>query len=443
MTYIFLIIIVSILLIISYFLNKKEILSPSIIFLSSYLLSIIFAFIGTKSWNTVHELNSKLIIIYFIGMVSFLIGEFYARRIVLKKKKTLEKKEIQKIDISTGKIIVICLFIIVGIMYIIYDLKKVCLSNGLNTSNISLMIKFYREGSSLFTSSSTSTMSLNFISNQIIKVINVLCVLFMYVYFNNLIIKSKNNTKYLFPIILCFLGSVFTSGRSSMLKFIVSGLMIFFVLMYVKNSDKKNFILKFNKKIFSILAKTAIIILPIFYLLLPLYGRTTTVNMIDYLTFYFGCPTPSFSIFLDHQLPVTEFFGEETFTNIYSLLNKIHVLKYDRAQYLEFIWDFGMGSNVYSSFRRPYVDFGIFGVAVIHFLFGFVFEKMYKKYKTNRSIFFTVFYSYYASHLFDSMRDNAFSAIFLSVNTLIYIILFKIFINFVFFKEFNIDKEKN
>ena len=85
MTYIYLIIILSILLLYVY-INEKDIFSPIFLSLLALLGAFTLAFIGTFTWNTQKEMSMQLVLIFLIGILSFTIGAQIAQKMSLKKK---------------------------------------------------------------------------------------------------------------------------------------------------------------------------------------------------------------------------------------------------------------------------------------------------------------------------------------------------------------------
>ena len=69
-----------ILAIISFFVNQKDVLSPSFISCVAYMLCDICAIIGKLSWNNI-VISWKVIGIMMIGLLAFICAEFIVRKI--------------------------------------------------------------------------------------------------------------------------------------------------------------------------------------------------------------------------------------------------------------------------------------------------------------------------------------------------------------------------
>ena len=241
---------------------------------------------------------------------------------------------------------------------LINDLKNICISFSYPATNLTDLVSFYRNNSSLFSSNSVS---FGFITLQLIKVCNVLSVIYIFIIINNLVRKDRlrNNMKYFICVALCVFISFLQSGRGAILKFIVSSIIIYGLILGKNstsvNKDNKNS--KLIKKIFLAL----IIVLPLFYFVAPLFGRNVHSSFFDYISSYFGCPIPSFNYHFNFLNDIrTDFFGEHIFYNFYYTLDKLNIIDFVGTRSLRFINVGSMWSNVYTGFYRSYIDFGLY-----------------------------------------------------------------------------------
>ena len=154
MTYIYLIVILSILLLYVY-LNEKDIFSPLFLSLLTFLGGLALALVGTFTWNTQKEMSIQLVLIFLIAILSFTIGAQIAQRISNKKKisKNIRNKEIK---IEKWKIIVSSIFIVTTIVLMIVEIKRICHYFGYNSNNISSLLSYYRSKSILYSNEISS-----------------------------------------------------------------------------------------------------------------------------------------------------------------------------------------------------------------------------------------------------------------------------------------------
>ena len=399
MTYIYLIIILSILLLYVY-INEKDIFSPIFLSLLALLGAFTLAFIGTFTWNTQKEMSMQLVLIFLIGILSFTIGAQIAQKMSIKKKlnKNIKNKEIK---IDKWKVIMSSIFIISTIVLMILEIKRICSYFGYSSNNISKLLSYYRSKSILYSNEiSTKTADINFIIKQMHKTSVVIGVLFIYAFCNNFFMNKKNYYLVL-PIVLSMIESLLTSGRSLFMKLIIIFLLCF---LYFKIKKDK----QINKKTIIYGAISIISILLIFYIMLPLLGRSTNISFIKYITFYFSCGIPSFDLFLTKIPEHAGYIGEETFTGLYLLLNKFHIVSFTRVS--SYGWETigGMHSNIYTSLKAYYYDFGYIGVCILQLLFGFLSTIYYNFSKSNKNIIFLVIYFYYIYIFIEQIRAEQF-----------------------------------
>jgi len=125
-----------------------------------------------------------------------------------------------------------------------------------------------------------------------------------------------------------------------------------------------------------------LIILIGFCLILPLSGRKLNTNIISYLSYYFGISLPSLDMYLDNEIAKPEFFGEETLRGIQTVLYKLNISDYIQPvskEWLTFETKDNQiyHSNIFTSAKRYYHDFGWAGIIGCQMIFGFVFSYLY------------------------------------------------------------------
>ena len=399
MTYLLLIIVISILLICLY-LDERDFFSPLFLSLTAFDMAFVFAFVGTLSWNNQFKISSELVLIFIVGILAFTLGSILAKNIYDDKikKKTMRNK---KITVENWKIVIASTFIIITIVLMILEIKKVCAYFGFHSNNISDLLSYYRSKGVLYSNEiSRNTVDINFIVKQMHKTCLVIGVLFIYAFCNNNQFK-KNNYYYLIPVGFSMIESLLTSGRSLFMRLI---LISFFCYLYFKLKKLKKLDLK------TILYGGGVIIgvLVLFYVMLPLLGRNTNVGFIKYITFYFSCGIPSFNIFLLDVPEHVGYLGEETFTGLYLLLNKFNIVDFTRIANYSWVSIGGMNSNIYTSLKAYYFDFGSLGVMLLQFIFGFVSTFYYNYSKNSKKTILFVIYFYFIYIFIEQIRAEQF-----------------------------------
>lgn len=441
MTYGILLILLLILLIISFFKFEKDILSPTFISCAVYSFSVLLAILGLGSWNYVEKLQIKVIFIIFLGIFAFFIGEILARKFFNKKEKLICTKNGKKNnsiknktlnpEIKVNKLIylITIIFIFATGFLLISEIKKICNFYDFNSNSIPKMLAFYRTKIGLFsTDLIKDNIGINFIVKQMKKTCDVLCVIWMYIFFYNHInkVSLKKNFLNIFPILLCMLCTLLTSGRSLLMHMIVSAVMMFLILYFLEKKQINNY------KILRNVVICAILSLGLFYIILPLTGRNTKANGFDYITFYLGTPIPSFNVSIDNK-DAEQLIGEDTFNGIYYSLNKLGIIEYVKPSTHEWTKFEGFSSNVYTSIRSYYFDFGIIGVLLCQFVFGFFVSLLYLRIKNKKEPLLIIIYSYYGYVLIDQIRDEQFYNL-LSTSTIAYLLII-IVLYFIYLKH--------
>lgn len=431
MTYVLFIILLFVLLVCVY-LKEKDIFSPLFLSLIAFLVSFIFAFIGTFSWNTQSELSYTIIGIFIIGIFGFIIGSIIAKKYYLKKNCSINKSsKIKKIKIERWKIILSCIFIIATIILMILEIKRICSFFGYDSNNLANLLSYYRSKTILYSNEiSSKTTDINFVIRQMHKTTVIIGVLFIYAFCNNFF-QSKKDYRLILPVILSMCESLLTSGRSLFMR-----LVLIFILCFLYFKVKRDG--KINIKTIFTCVISIIVVLIVFYIMLPLLGRNNDISFVRYITFYFSCGIPSFDLFLANLPEHIGYIGEETFTGIYVLLNKMHILEFARIS--SYGWETigGMHSNVYTALKAYYFDFGFFGVGILQILFGFLSTLFYNYAKKSKNIIFMIIFFYYIYIFFEQIRAEQFYAL-ISSTTLshLLIIFFMYYFLYIYNKKDN------
>ncbi len=402
-------------------LYNDDYLSPSFLYNISILLSLICAFLGLLFWNDVKVLTLKATIIVVVSILFFNMGEFVCRKYLDKNYKIKSfKNEIKNIPLWKSLIQLVFVFLV--FILVLFEVHRIASIVGYN-GGIFNMIKTYRSTSILFsTEYIKSGIHINFIVAQLQKVSEVICYVNIYLLscsmYKKELFKTKNSIVYFSNILICILMSLLIGSRMQVIVYV-----LFFSILCVLHAHKKNT----YKNILKIYWKYLIIFLvsgaAMFYLVLPLLGRNTKANIIEYTTFYFGAPIPSLQKYLDSLEEKPKLFGEETFRGIQNVAYKLHLSNY--IQPITTKWtsfytknNVKMQSNIYTSSKRYYHDFGYLGVVILQFINGFIFSLLYiimNKKKTNLSIIFYVMYLYM---VIDQVRDEYLFSTFVHINTI-------------------------
>ncbi len=433
MNYLFLLSIILLLTIISYFKFKKDILSPFFITCCVYLLSILCAIVGLFYWNDVLNLHFNTFFAIILGLTSFLIGELLARYIYKNETIITNNSSIfSRIrKISMKKVLFLIFLLIICIIYIIFQIKKVCALYGFS-SNFSDMLYFYRKTNNLLAGGNYQvTYDINFLAKQCLKFCYVVCIFFELLFVNSLLNKEIKRKKiiYFFGMILSLLASLLSTGRSIFMHLIIAFLFIFIVLYRKKYTDKKSF-----KKMIKYIFLMGITSICLLFALMPLLGRETKGNMIDSISFALGAHIPSFDKKINDKLNYesTIYYSKTvTFNNFYLFLYKNNLIS--NFNQSNAVWySFGdYSSNTYTSLSSYYNDYGFFGIIILQFLFGFIVSYLYLTVINKENLLLFIVYSYFFYTVVDQFRGDQFYSL-LTPSTLGYLGLLTIVYFYIF-----------
>lgn len=423
-----------------------DFLSPSFAYTAFMLVSVVSAFIGLIYWNNVTNLKFITIMIILLSVFSFYVGEFLARKFYKKffNKKILEKKEKTEYTIEWWKIALEALFVLITTILLYNEIKRIAILGGYDSGGFGVMVGKYRELSALFTTDIIKNgQEVNIIVSQMRKVCEVLCFINIFLLVRNFVDGKKDlrNFGYLFIILLAFFLSLLTAGRMQMLIYCVSAIFIFIVLK-LKNSSLGDLIKKYLKW-FVVLG---VVVIAGFYLMLPLSGRKTDTNIVSYMSFYLGTSIPSLDIYLSGEVPEAQFFGEETLRGIQTVLFKLKLSDYIQPvskEWVTFNDESGqlLQSNIFTSGKRYYHDFGWGGIIVCQMIFSFIFTLMYLIALKSKKSIPIIFMAMYYFMILDQVRDDLFYADFVHINTIFKFAMLFIIYNLLTIDVFDIAKK--
>lgn len=429
----------------------KDFLSPTVISCVAFSIAVLSAIIGLLSWNFDKNLSILTFFIFVVGICAFFLGELLCRKFCFKAEKKQDskkaKREIKNIPLFI--LILILLFVIITTVLLVLEIIRVCKDFGFTSNSFKEILAFYRTKSGLFSSEAyTSKIKVNFIVKQMQKACNVINMI-MAIYFIDKIftIKSvkKSTVLELAVIILILIISLlqtilFNGGRSIMFHFLVGYIGLFaFEYFYAYNK-------KFSKKFIYSSVATCFVLVLVYYIMLPIVGRSTQHNFIEYNTFSFGTSISTLDLYIKNDNSRSENLGEETFSGVYYTLNKFGIIEYTKPQTHEW-YSYANGgtlsSNVFTSFRAYYKDFGLCGVGILQFIFGFAISWLYMKVRKDENQLLKIIYFYFFYIFVEQIRDEQFFSL-LNISTVANMILMVgIYYIILFIQERRLKYEKN
>ena len=423
---------IMLLLLLNLYFFKKQILSPAIIFNSTFIPSIICSMINADKWE--FSMNYNTFFVIFGGVIVFSIGCIlmnYFMNLNYEKNNKINIKYSYNLEIDKWKLIIMIVYQIFTYILLYKNVKEIGLLYGSGDDISSIlygyqkMVKFSGEQIGL----SGVVNSLNIIAYSSGFVWAYLLVL-------NLVQKvRKNRILLIINFVLAIFGQFLKGDRGDSIALIVAFIVCFIFIYFsiYKQNGKK---IKFKYFVYGILCFTTIIL--IFQSLGNIMGRNNELKLWDYISIYIGAELKNLDSVLNSNIIHSKLWGQETFIYlIHWLGSKFNInswIEYDLYLPFRNVNGYSLG-NVCTTFYPYYLDFGYTGVYICTFIFGsfsqFVFVKSKKNEEKNyRFNFWLILYSYLFYCIFMSFFSNKFYEMFFNIKIL------KILIVWIFLKWF-------
>lgn len=366
------ILLISIIVMMFIYTLKREYLSPSFL----VALSFAFASIGCIMFKKEWELNfsNKMILLICLGIICCYIGEMSIYFLTRKSKNTIKLYiNIKPIIIENYKLIIFIFLQLITLVLYYHEVKSIAGSN----ESFSIMMSKYKDAIYMNTSLEGNV---NILVKQFAKISYIGTMIFIFVFLNNTISKSKikNNIKYLIPSIIFIGQAVISSSRSLILQIAVAGIVYYYILYQMESNWTKKLDYKAIQKIILF----ALMILLSFWGIKEIVGRLThNKSFIEYITYYFSGGMAFFQKYIENPFGNFEnVIGAETFPGILGFLSKF-ISDLNIVGNLEFRYSGSIHGNTYTAFRSYYHDFGILGVILLEGIFAIVYSVWINKIK--------------------------------------------------------------
>lgn len=385
----------------------RDILSPTFLSSAMFGLSSFISLLNYSNWGVQYDI--KIFILIIGSMISLLIGEIIGRRVVISKKTNKDFiLDRRRIDISAIKNIIITLL---GVIFIVLSIKNTLgLANYAGYSGGDQILKYARWGSH-----SEETDQANFFTIYRYLMVGI-GYLYLYILIFNKVFAggwNRKDLKYL-PIIFIFIFEVVLSTSRADIILIIQMIIFMYVIAWrIKNNWKVYSLGKF-------LAWGTVAILMffvIFQYLGTLTGKTGLNSTWETLSIYAGSPIAALEEWLKSSLSGNRTWGKETFWGVISLFNRFGADIETISLTKEFItFSNDNPTNIYTSIRHYYQDFGAIGLFIIYLVKGVFLTKFYMIVKRNNKFDITVIlYSYFAYDLVRQITAAEFLSMYFTI----------------------------
>lgn len=371
------------LLIVAYFIMNQDILSPWIISIYMFLLTVIVATLNYNNWN--EDISFITVLCVMLGLIFFGIGEIFSCSVYL--------HFVTKHEICSYKYLDSNKFIKIKSRYIFFTILLICtviyfhyqhvlnLANQVGFSkNLPNLLYYVRRAqfSSEIDSSRPGLLNLGLTFSTVISYF------FVFIFLFNLLISEKNkvNLIYILPCLLNIINIVLTTGRTQFINLATYVLIVFFFML----KQKYRWTTQLNNKILKYGVIGIILFFVAFRLSGYLTGKSENISFGDNFSIYIGSPIIALSKYLSN--PTKKFmFGSETFYSMYHVLRKLgfNIPHYNLT--LPFLsWNNVNNVNIYTAIRRYIHDFGILGMSFIMCFLGLFYGLFYNYVKQKKYV---------------------------------------------------------
>ena len=377
MIYVFFISIL-LLLVLSFILNKKDIISPAFIFTFGFFFQSIWVLLYAKKWELSLNINTFCVIVF--GILIFIIVSKLVSVAFKKINKNDETKQLEYIHIDRWKKICLILF---SIFACIYYLNFVVTSVGgsiFDFKNISSYISKYDH----IVKFSIETIRVPFLVGNIKMAVVAIGYWFLYVLINNIVHSKKVSVLDLLIIGISAIMSILNGSRTPLFFMLAAGIAYAFMIFNIKQFKTK----KFNYKLIVTVGVIGIVFLGGFTSFAKLLGRNIKTNPVDYLAIYCGAEVKNLDMFLQEDSPKnTKYFGTQTFRPIITTIGrKIGIKNYEDYKLdlpFRHVGKYNLG-NVYTTFYPYIYDFGYIGLVILVAIMAAISQLVYDIAKRNK-----------------------------------------------------------
>lgn len=413
--------------------RKEAAWSPTTLLALGVLISVICALLGRSSWNQVEDALESSIIIS-LGVASFAVAGAASAKTFGGTHANMQTNDEEKrcIESCSWKYWMLSIIVLIAIIVRVSETYEIGLSLGISTKeNYFTIAEVVRGMTASFaqTGAERVSYSFSFLVNQFDKAVTAIGFVSAYLLAKSLVRREAlaRIAVVAVPLILSCAYYLSSNSRSGLFWFTVC----FLASFGIHNSrSKRNCHAKNNKIriLFIFLAVVAAII--VFYALGCLYNRGSNTSLLDYVSFYFGCGTPSLQVLLDEGVPSSGIIGGYTFNTLFSFIAKFVAIDTLPGYSIEWIDLGGNLSNIFTAFARYYIDFGYLGVVALSALSGFVLTKLYR-FAVEGKEACSLLYCSITPFIFDMARDEYFFSRMLSPNQIILLMMAVIFLYFL------------
>lgn len=361
--------------ILSYFLNKGEIIAPSFIFSMSFIYSGIWAWSYKNKWLTKLSINTCMVIL--LGVFIYIVFTFITRRYY-----EVHNHNRKNFGVAPRSIIYIekwkeYVYLFVSAVIVFLYVKAIKNTTGIN--ELSSAITVYKQAALAGNSPYGLPGWINYARNMI----SAGGYWFAYLIARDVFVAKKTSLTRILIFLLSMYSFSLSGGRSGAITQVLAVICIYAV--FTMQEKKSVFFVPFRYFILGII----IFILGIvfFQQLGFLLGRTVQHNNLDYIAMYSGSQFHDLNELIVKRYGMIDrsIFGSQTFRNV---IATVLATKGKGYYYYDLPYIFSNGyflGNVGTTFYATLYDFGYIGCMIMTAIMATFSQILYEKVKRNNN----------------------------------------------------------
>lgn len=399
----------------------RNILSPSVLAVSMFVLSTFVACLNIESWK--FTISAYTVVMIMTSLMALGAGEFIVRLFYYKRIQS-QRNHIPRepIELSSQMILIISVILFFLCFHYLNEQMRLAVAAGYK-KNAGLLFVAYVRTANLKPEVYGRIDRLAGWSSTFAQ---VFAYIFLYIVCFNKIFFNKLNLIYLLPVITYLPYTVFSGGRTSFIYIIAFLIVVGGTFYLQKNKWRLKSMVKILKAgIFGIM-----MFLCIFIAVGSLKSSIFVEKAFSAISFYAGMSIPSLDDYFLNPRPKGEYFGEHVLFGVYGFLREFDDSIPEFYAPYDFVSFNGTKGNVYTVIRRYHQDFGLFGLYSLMFFLGFFYGFFYL-WVNKKSCFSLLVYGFIIAPIVEASIEERFFMSIVSHSRIAVIIL--LYFGFVFF----------
>lgn len=404
-----------------FILFDRNILSPSVLAVSMFVLSTFVACLNIETWK--FTISAYTVVMIMTSLFALGAGEFIVRLFYCgwNQKEGIEIPK-EPIEISTPLIICVCVVLCLLCVHYVQELLRLAVAAGYRKDEGLLFVAYVRKA----TLRPEIYGRIDRLAGWSSTIAQIFAYVFLYSICYNKVYFNKFNFLYLIPVITYLPYTVFSGGRTQFIYIIAFLIVVGGTFYLQKNKWKLKSVLTVIKAGFW----GIVFFLCIFIAVGSLKSSTIVETAFSTISHYTGMSIPSLDDYFLNPRPKGEYFGEHVLFGIYGFLREFNPAIPEFYAPYDFVEFNGTSGNVYTVIRRYHQDFGILGLYGLMFFLGFFYAYFYLL-VNKQSCFGLLLYGYIIAPIVECSIEERFFMSIVSHSKFAVILL--LYIVFVFF----------